>query len=126
MNILEIILCLLFAGGIFFLFLSVFSILVIRPILNYQINKKSNKIQWKCEKSKDKLDWHYYNLYYRTLPSELNKFVRIYGDNYWINVPKFDDCTFYNKEQFIDFVKPYETRKDIENFINGEYGWIYP
>ena len=126
MNIIEIILCLLFVGGIFLAGLGILFFIVIRPILNYPINKENKKIQWTCEKTINSLDCHKYNLYYRTLPSELNKYVRIYGENNWIHVEEFNDKTFYNKEEFIEFIKPYETRKDIENFINGQENWIYP
>jgi len=126
MSILENILVAVLCVGVFFLFVSIFFFIVIRPILNYEIKKKSHKIQWKCEKSIDRLDCKRYDLYYRTLPSELGKYTRIYGENYWIHVKKFDDTTFYNKEQFIDFVKPFQTRKELEDYLDGESGWIYP
>ena len=126
MTIGEYIICFGFVAAVILFAFVLFWFVIIRPIANYQVNKKKHKIQWKCEKSKDELDWHDYNLYYRTLPSELNKFIRIYGENYWVHVHKFDNCTFYDKEDFINFVKPYKTRKEIEDYLEGESGWIYP
>lgn len=127
-------LALLFMGGIFFLFLTFFFLLVIRPIINHKVSKKSNKIQWKCENltDSDAISHHVsihcnkYYLYYRTLPSELNKCVKIFGDNPWIRVKKFNLIEFENRQQFIDFVKQYETREQIERVIEEEDGWIYP
>ena len=113
-------------GMLFFMFVTLFWYVVITPITDHIIKRKTNKIQWKCEKVEDKLNCNTYDLYYRTLPSELSKFVKIFGKNDWIPVRKFSETVFISKYGFIEFVKPYETRKDIENFINGESGWIYP
>jgi len=126
MEIIEILLAVLFVGGIFFFFLTLFFLLVIRPIINHKVSKKSNKIQWTCERITDRILCKKYYLYYRTLPSELNKCAKIFGDNPWILVKKFNLMEFENKQQFIDFVKQYETREQIEHVIEEENGWIYP
>ena len=126
MEIIELLLALLFVCGIFFLVLTLFFMLVIRPIINRKVIKKSNKLQWKCVKDIDSIHCNKYFLCYRTLPSELNKCANTFGDNSWIHVKKFDFIEFENKQQFIDFVKQYETREQIEHVIEEENGWIYP
>lgn len=125
-DILGLIICLLFVGALFFLFLGLFFLVVIRPVITWEVYRKHHKIQWKCEKSNDSVTCNTYFLYYRTLPSDIGKYTRIYGDNPWIRVDKFDKSTFNSKEDFIEFVKSYQTREDIKKFIIEENGWIYP
>ena len=126
-EILELIIILLFCGGLLFLTLSFFSWVIITPICDYYINKKSNKIQWCCKKMEDLDTCDEYFLCYRILPSELNKFVKIFGLNGWQEVYRFAGTKFKDKNEFIDFVKRFETVEDIENFIKEKENiWIYP
>lgn len=126
MTIGEYIICFGFVAAVILFAFVLFWFVIIRPIANYQVNKKKHKIQWKCVKEDDSIHCNKYYLCYRTLPSELNKFADIFGDNLWIHVNKFDFIEFENKQQFIDFVKQYETREQIEHVIEEEDGWIYP
>lgn len=97
------------------------------PYCNYKLYNKNNKIQWKCEEtysSREKRLNNQSNSYecrvvYRILPSELNKFVRIFGDNYWNN-PFHDYKVFKNENEFKEFVSQWKTYGDIKKYINNQ------
>lgn len=97
------------------------------PYCNYKLYNKNNKIQWKCEEtysSREKRLNYQSNSYecrveYRILPSELNKFVRIFGDNYW-NTPFHDYKVFKNENEFKEFVSQWKTYGDIKKYINNQ------
>ena len=82
----------------------------VTPYCTYHLNKRSNKIEWKCEETWDSMqkfknkesNTHVCNLYFRVMPSELNTFVRINGDNDWVCA--FEKLTFETKEDFVRFV----------------------
>lgn len=69
---------------------------------------------------------HVCNLYYRVMPSELNTFVRINGDNGWVDA--FEKLTFETKEDFVGFVSEFVTRGDIRDYLNKKNGelWRHP
>lgn len=133
-NILELIICGLFVFGIVCFIMGGMFMLIVYPCVNYQLNRKSNKIQWRCQEtfgSKNNFlsgnsDTHICDLSYRVLPSEVNKLTRIYGNNHWHET--FRKLKFKNKEEFQNFVKNFQTIDDIKTYINKENGilWYEP
>ena len=130
---------LLFLIGAFVLFVSFFLLIMlcwvtITPYTNYQLKKKENKIQWRCQETYEsrnnflngKSDIHICDLSYRVIPSEVNKFTRIFGSNHWKEA--FTDLEFKNKEDFQKFVKNFQTINDIKTYNNKENGvlWYEP
>ena len=130
---------LLFLIGAFVLFVSFFLLIMlcwvtITPYTNYQLKKKENKIQWRCQETYEsrnnflngKSDIHICDLSYRVIPSEVNKFTRIFGSNHWKEA--FTDLEFKNKEDFQKFVKNFQTINDIKTYNNKENGvlWFEP
>lgn len=129
----------LFLIGAFVLFASFFLLIMlcwmtITPYTNYQLKKKENKIQWRCQEtyeSRKKIlngesDVHICDLSYRIIPSEVNRFTRIFGSNNWKEA--FTDLEFKNKEDFQKFVKNFQTINDIKTYNNKENGilWYEP
>ena len=129
----------LFLIGAFVLFVSFFLLIMlcwvtITPYTNYQLKKKENKIQWRCQETYEsrnnflngKSDIHICDLSYRVIPSEVNKFTRIFGSNHWKEA--FTDLEFKNKEDFQKFVKNFQTINDIKTYNNKENGvlWYEP
>lgn len=105
------------------------------PYCNYKLYRRDNKIQWRCVETFDSMndrmakgrsDFECY-LEYRILPSELNKFVRIYGDNTW-NPGFTGKFTFVNKEQFKTFVSNFQTYGQVKDYIQQKNGvlWVEP
>ena len=130
---------LLFLIGAFVLFVSFFLLIMlcwvtITPYTNYKLKKKENKIQWRCQETYEsrnnflngKSDIHICDLSYRVIPSEVNKFTRIFGSNHWKEA--FTDLEFKNKEDFQKFVKNFQTINDIKTYNNKENGvlWYEP
>lgn len=129
----------LFLIGAFVLFVSFFLLIMlcwvtITPYTNYKLKKKENKIQWRCQETYEsrnnflngKSDIHICDLSYRVIPSEVNKFTRIFGSNHWKEA--FTDLEFKNKEDFQKFVKNFQTINDIKTYNNKENGvlWFEP
>lgn len=129
----------LFLIGAFVSFLSFFMLIMlcwmtITPYTDYQLKKKENKIQWRCQETYEsrknflngKSDVHICDLSYRIIPSEVNKFTRIFGSNNWKEA--FTDLEFKNKEDFQKFVKNFQTINDIKTYNNKENGilWYEP
>lgn len=129
----------LFLIGAFVLFVSFFLLIMlcwmtITPYTNYQLKKKENKIQWRCQETYEsrkkflngESDVHICDLSYRIIPSEVNKFTRIFGSNNWKEA--FTDLEFKNKEDFQKFVKNFQTINDIKTYNNKENGilWYEP
>ncbi len=133
-EILEIFVVGAFLTFITFLVFVTFWWLTVTPYTIYQLNKISNKIQWRCQETYEsrnnflngETDNHICDLSYRVLPSEVNKLTRIYGDNHWNET--FTDLKFKNKEEFQNFVKDFQTINDIKRYINKENGilWYEP
>ena len=133
-EILELFVIGVFLTIIAFLIFVIFWWLTVTPYTNYQLNKKTNKIQWRCEETyvsrnnfrNGETDNHICNLSYRVLPSEVNKFIRIYGDNPWCKT--FTHLKFKNEKEFKNFVKDFQTINDIKRYLNKEDGilWYEP
>ena len=126
----------LFLIGAFVSFLSFFLLIMlcwmtITPYTDYQLKKKENKIQWRCQETYEsrkiflngKSDVHICDLSYRIIPSEVNKFTRIFGSNNWKEA--FTDLEFKNKEDFQKFVKNFQTINDIKTYNNKENGILW-
>ena len=133
-EILEIIFCGLLLFGMVCLILGILYLVIIYPYVNYQLNRKSNKIQWRCQETYEsrnnflngESDNHICDLSYRILPSEVNKLTRIYGNNHWNET--FTNLKFKNKEEFQIFVKNFQTLNDIKTYVDKENGilWYEP
>ena len=133
-EIVEIIFCGLLLFGMVCLILGILYLVIIYPYVNYQLNRKSNKIQWRCQETYEsrnnflngESDNHICDLSYRILPSEVNKLTRIYGNNHWNET--FTDLKFKNKEEFQIFVKNFQTLNDIKTYVDKENGnlWYEP
>lgn len=88
--------------------------------LDYQLEKKSNKLQWRCvelpvsleERLKKEIDYFECHLEYRILPSSLNKFTRIFGNNYFRS-PFENTFKFKSVLDFKRVVKEFKTYGDI-------------
>ena len=101
----------------------------------YKLYQSKNRIQWRCVETTDSIngrigkirsDFECY-LEYRILPSEVNKFVRMYGNNEW--KPGFPDkFLFIHKEHFKSFVSNYQTYGQIKDYTKRENGilWYEP
>lgn len=101
----------------------------------YKLYKRSNKIQWRCIETTDSINERIAKrrpdfeccLEYRILPSEVNKFVRMYGNNEW--KPGFPHkFLFIDKEHFKTFVSNYQTYGQIKGYTERENGilWYEP
>lgn len=108
--------------------------LISEKYTSYQIEKKSNKIQWKCEetyeskttRSKSLNGYYICNLSYRIIPTELNLFTKIFGNNDWKYV--FSDIPIQNEEDFQWNVKDYKTYGDICKYFDEKNStlWYHP
>ncbi len=95
------------------------------PYFKYKLHKKANKIQWRCEETwesrQDRLNGKRTNyecsLSFRILPSEVNKFVRIFGDNGWEH-PFPEHFKFNNQDEFKKFVSNFVTYNDIKTWMD--------
>ena len=95
------------------------------PYFRYKLYKKTNKIQWRCEETwesrqnrlNNKRTDYECSLSYRILPSELNKFVRIFGDNCW-EYPFTEHLRFNNQDEFKKFVSNFVTYNDIKTWTD--------
>ena len=134
----DIILALLLSGFVFaFGSVTMYFIwkLFTLPYCNYKLHNKNNKIQWRCEETNSSKEYRLNNkscLYechvaYRILPSELNKFVRIFGDNYW-KYPFYEYKSFKDENEFKEFVSRWKTYGDIKKYLNNRDGilWYEP
>ena len=101
---------------------------------DYHISKKSNKIQWECKETfhsqiayeKGEIPYHICDLQYCVIPSELSKFVRIFGKNE--ETVAFEGMRFYNEQEFKDFVSKFETIGNIKKYLKKEERiiWTHP
>lgn len=130
-EILELIFCGLFLFGMVCLILGILYLVIIYPYVTYQLSRKSNKIQWRCQETYEsrnnflngESDNHICDLSYRILPSEVNKLTRIYGNNHWNET--FTNLKFKNKEEFQIFVKNFQTLNDIKTYVDKENGTLW-
>ena len=125
-------------GGFFlFLILVMFSILwfgIVTIYCNYYISRESNKIQWEGKETywsqvryeNGDISYHICDLQYSILPSELPKFVRIFGKNEKIEA--FRELEFSNEQEFKKFVSRFETLGDIKKYLRKEQRiiWTHP
>ena len=133
-NILLIILLILGAGVLFGMVFIIIWDMIIGSYCRYKLLNRQNKIEWLCDETWDSMqkfrnkesNMHICNLSFRILPSELTTFVRIFGDNEWKKV--FENLSFENKEDFVNFVSDFKTRGDIRSYINKRNGelWRHP
>lgn len=116
-------------------FLLLFWAILTTPYFKYKLYKKTNRIQWKCEETweskQDRLNNkrtdYECSLSYRILPSEINKFVQIFGDNSWI-YPFHTNIVFKDQEEFKKYVSNFVTYGDIKTWIDEENNilWYEP
>ena len=127
----------LFAWIILVFLLDFFWLACINPFIKYKLNKNTNKIQWRCiekpesikEKKLLKTKVGTFYLQYRILPSELNKFLNIFGNNEWKTNDVFNNIKFINQEDFINYIKDLKTYEDVLNYIEIKQKgtiWSYP
>ncbi len=124
MDMLEMILLIAFVIFLIFIMICSTWTLIVQPYLNYHLHKENNKLQWKCietqesfERRKNHIDGIYLcSVSYRILPSELNKFVRIFTDNDWHN-PFKTYRQFKSENDFKEFIKDWKTYGDIKHGI---------
>ena len=123
MGIFEYIIVFMFSIGILLGGVGLLSFIIIYPICEYNLKKKSNKLQWKfIETTQSKVsnsDSYYGSLYYRILPSELSTFVKIFGSNNWIY---YESIKFKSKDEFVKFAYKY----NILDKLKTEDYWIEP
>lgn len=102
---------------------------------NYQLKKKSNILQWKCEESfeskekrlKGEIDYYECTISYHILPSSLNKFTRIFANNYY-KYPFLTSFKFKTQDEFKKYVEQFKTYGDIKNWVDNKNGilWYEP
>ena len=87
----DIVAVIIFSAIIAFIAFGMLWMAIVWPICNYYVRRPNNLVQWEAvetEQSHANYDRQITNkrlfdLYYRILPSDLNLFVRIFGDNEW-------------------------------------------
>lgn len=126
------------SGGFFLVIILCLGLMlwygIVITYCNYHVSKESNKIQWECKETfhsqvlyeKGEITYHICDLYYYTIPSELPKFVRIFGKNE--ETIAFEGIKFYNEQEFKDFVSKFETVGDIKKYLKKEQRiiWTHP
>lgn len=107
----------------------------LQPYCHYCLYKSKNKIEWKCEETEKCFDsytkasfegalnrWMEFEICYRIKSSEVNWFVRIFGDNDW-NYPFSSSFWFYEEDaedEFKNIIKEYETLGDVRKLERKE------
>lgn len=76
-----------------------------------------NSSESRQDRLNDKSTGYECSLSYRVLPSELNKFVRIFGHNGW-EYPFVEHLKFNNQDEFKKFVSNFVTYNDIRTWID--------
>lgn len=71
-----------------------------------------------------------FGISYRTMPSEVNRFVRLFGDNDW-HYPfqeKFLLYQYDGEEQFKNLIKDYVILEDVKKLEKkeGKITWYHP
>lgn len=131
MNILETIICTIFILAIVFLLIGLgclmIKIFILSPIANFYVNKKTNKLQWKCEETRRTKEARLtgedpineYILSYKVLSSELPVFSKMFGDNKWSYFEQDKPFIFKSENEFKEFVSKFKTVGDIKNYYKG-------
>lgn len=125
----------IFCGALLFCVGACISYPLIWAYCTYCLSKSKNKIEWKCEETEinydkrvtSKNDSEYkeqieFEIAYRVKPSELNWFVRIFGNNDW-DYPYPHSFYFFEEfaeEGFKKIIKDYETLGDVRKLERKE------
>lgn len=135
MSVLEMILVTAFVTFLACIMICMTWMLITWPYFNYHLHKKQNKIQWQCEETwesrerrqNNESDVYVCSVSYRIIPTELNKFVRLFADNDW-HYPFHENKTFKSESDFKEFVKNWKTYGDFKKWVNKENGilWYEP
>lgn len=131
MTVFESICLLLFLLFIFSMAFGIVFWSIAFPYCSYKIRNKNNKIEWKCVEDWDsqdnfrngKSDTHICDLYYRVIPSELNKFVNIIGDNDWHRY--FYSVEIKTKEDFLRNINGFNTMDDIYKYTDSRKNVLF-
>lgn len=131
-----------FFGGLFFFMAVCVLYALVQPYCVYCLHKPKNKIQWKCEETEKSFNKRIstydsitkkkgeFVIYYRTMPSEVNWFVRLFGDNGW-QCPFQEKLSLYQdngEESFKNLIKEYVTLEDVKKLEKkeGKITWYHP
>ena len=125
--------CCAFLCVLSFLFGMIYAWL--QPYCRYCLYKSKNKIEWKCEETENNYDQRIktyfdgkpkqrieFEICYRIKPSEVNWFVRIFGDNDW-NYPFSRTFWLYEEDaedEFKEIIKDYVTLDDVRKVERKE------
>ena len=138
----EIIFCCVCLSVFFFCIAVSVLYALVRPYCAYHLHKSKNKIEWKCEETersfkkristcdsitKEKTE---FEISYRTMPSEVNWFVRLFGVNNW-QYPFQENFLLYKdngEEQFKNLIKDYVILEDVKKLEQkeGKIKWYHP
>jgi len=125
--------CCAFLCALSFLFGVIYAYL--QPYCRYCLYKSKNKIEWKCEETERNYDKRVttkndsvykeqieFEICYRIKPSEVNWFVRIFGNNDW-NYPFSKTFWLWKddaEKEFKGIIKEYETLDDVRKIERKE------
>ena len=138
----EAVICCVFLSALFFFIGVCILYALVQPYSAYHLHKSKNKIQWKCEETENSFNKRIetydsitkqeseFVIYYRTMPSEVNWFVRVFGDNDW-KCPFQKTFLFYQydgEESFKNIVKDYVILEDVKKLEKkeGKIKWYHP
>jgi len=138
----EAVICCVFLSALFFFIGVCILYVLVRPYCAYHLHKSKNKIQWKCEETEKSFNKRIstydsiakkkgeFVIYYRTMPSEVNWFVRLFGDNGW-QCPFQEKLSLYQdngEESFKNIVKDYVILEDVKKLEKkeGKITWYHP
>ena len=138
----EVIICCVFMSALLFLFGVCILYVLVRPYCAYHLHKSKNRIEWKCEETERSFNKRIstydsitkakgeFEISYRTMPSEVNWFVRLFGDNDW-HYPFQETFLLYQyegEEYFKNIVKDYVTLEDVKKLEKkeGKIKWYHP
>lgn len=138
----EAVICCIFLSALLFCIAVCVLYALVRPYCAYHLHKSKNKIEWKCEETERSFNKRIetydsitkekgeFEIYYRTMPSEVNWFVRLFGDNDW-RCPFRGNFSFYlhdGEESFKYIVKDYVTLEDVKKLEQkeGKIKWYHP
>lgn len=138
----EAVICCIFLSALFFFLAVCLLYTLVQPYCAYCLHKPKNKIEWKCEETEGSFKKRIvtydsiinqkseYVISYRTMPSEVNWFVRLFGDNDW-KCPFRGNFVFYQydgEESFKNKVKDYVLLEDVKKLEQkeGKIKWYHP
>lgn len=138
----EAIICCVFLSALLFFCGVCILYVLVRPYCAYCLHKPKNKIEWKCEETESSFkkristydsitkEKSEFEISYRTMPSEVNWFVRLFGDNDW-HYPFQETFLLYQdigEEYFKNLIKDYVTLEDVKKLEQkeGKITWYHP